>query len=80
MDLQLEIESWIQVISQSVSRSGLGFTVNPGLVAMNTPPPLPESVSLSFRITVMLKGGGNISVVSTSGVSQVSVPMIMSGE
>ena len=68
------------MISQSVSRSGLCFTVNSGLVAMNTPPPLPESVGLSFRITVMLKGGGNISVVSTSGVNQVSVPMMMSGE
>ena len=68
------------MISQSVSRSGLGFTVSSGLVAMSTPPPLPESVGLSLRVTVMLKGGGNISVVSMSGVNHVSVPMIMSGE
>ena len=78
-DLQLEICSWIQAISQSVSKSVLCVAVSPGLVAMRTPPPLPASVCLSFRVNVMLYGGGNMSCEFMSGVSQVSVPMIMSG-
>ena len=78
-DLQLEICSWIQVISQSVSRSVLWVAVSPGLVAMRTPPPLPASVCLSLRVTVMLYGGGNMSCELMSGVSHVSVPMMMSG-
>lgn len=78
-DLQLESWSWVQTISQSVSRSGLCLTVRPGLVAISTPPPLPAPGKQSFRITVMLNGGGNISVDFMSGANQVSVPIIMSG-
>lgn len=67
------------MISQSVSRSGLCLTQRPGLVAMITPPPLPESVGRSLRKTVMLNGEGNNSLLSMSCVNQVSVPTIMSG-
>ena len=67
------------MISQSVSKSGLCLAMSPGLVAMSTSPPLPPSVGLSLRTTVMLKGAGKISKEFMSGVSQVSVPTIMSG-
>lgn len=67
------------MISQSVSRSGLCLTISSGLVAMRTPPPLPASVRLSLRVTVIVNGEGKISVESMSGVNQVSVPIMMSG-
>ena len=62
-----------------MSKSGLCFTMSPGLVAMSTPPPLPLSVGLSLRMTVMLKGAGKISEELMSAVNHVSVPIIMSG-
>ena len=39
-DLKLDICNWIQVISQSVSMSGLCLTTKSGLVVMKTLAPL----------------------------------------
>lgn len=53
------------------------MTVKSGLV-VKTQPPLPMSVNLSLQISVLLYGGGKISIESMSGINHVSLPIMMS--